>query len=158
MKTELKDCLHHYLNTGLKVTFTDMFGEINVGKLDSYDSNMGCGVDDYYLDITPHFLPMSALTDPLEDGTTPIVELAKIAYPKTGQDAEFFDGRCYVAPNHNYYFSYEVSDNSFHCTWYDRSKCYVPNQLALFEYLFSKHFNVFDLDESLWIDKRTDKL
>lgn len=103
-------------------------------------------------DITLVLLPMSALTEPLEDGTIPIVELAKIANPglnwRLSVDRAISDG-----------FNFGIDSGSF---WlydyiYDRNLT-IFNQLSLFQYLFKHHFDPLDLiGKGLAIDKRTIK-
>lgn len=100
-------------------------------------------------------LPLSALTEPMEDGSVPIVELAKIAYPNN--DWVLRDNLGTIAESDTgMYFMYLRDSNSFYIDG-NISGC-VPNQLQLFEYLYSKHFDIYGLIESgLAIDKRTVK-
>jgi len=160
MKTELKDCLHHYLNTGLKIQAKG--GMIYTLNFEIYNLTIISG-------WKPLLLPMSALTEPLEDGTIPIVELARIATNFVfGNLLDFTKAELFSELDSSglvvYYESKErVSFTAdFDCTRKDFSLYSDGNslnldKLALFEYLFKHHFNVFDLAPELWIDKRTVK-
>lgn len=160
---ELKD-LKHYLGTGLKWTLQGLktFTMSGLSEETLYTEEGSVLTWPKHPDLPqslfPCFLPLSALTEPLADGSIPIVELAKMAYPKNGKDAIIEDGECYVAPKHDYIFGFDSVNNSFYCNWYDNTDCFIPNQLALFEYLYANHFWLGD--QSLFetceiIDKRT---
>lgn len=94
--------------------------------------------------------PMSDLTKPyLEGGKVPIVELAKIAYPKGKKFIEMSNsGICTVDTLGNYVFDYITTDCSFACTYIPENRsCIIPNQLQLFEKLYEWHFDVHGLIE-----------
>lgn len=110
-----------------------------------------------YCDVLPLLLPLSALTEPLPDGTVPIVELAKIAYPKSDTiKLDIEDGTAVIDSAENYRFEYK--NGSFECYYLKYSprveNCFVPNQIQLFEYLYANHFDVYGLiPAGLAIDK-----
>ena len=105
----------------------------------------------------PILMPLSELTTPMIDGSTPIVEMAKIAYPKANTYIHMKGEICFIDAGESYVFGYVESEQSFICTLLPKNKnCFVNNQLQLFEYLFANHFDVFGLIESgRAIDKRT---
>lgn len=182
MKRELKDCIHHYLNTGLKmnVKIDASTGEIcllkNVGE-DEFicqDESLTEVYSSEDYEIKPLLLPMSALTEPLEDGTIPIETLARMAdrtlkccYEHNhDSDEKYYSVRyqsdidetvmceflvCYGI---NFGFQCNATMKRTNSNFSDQVNIAMDNQLALFEYLFAHHFDVFDLDRSEWIDKR----
>ena len=103
--------------------------------------------------IKPLLLPLSALTEPMEDGSVPIVELAKLAFPnhiwylnRMGTHAVCDTGRLV--------FEFDDAYNIF---LLDDSANMIDH-IKLFEYLFANHFDVYDLiPTGLAIDKRTIK-
>lgn len=116
-------------------------------------------------DTKPLLLHMSSLYTEMEDGTVPIVELAKIA---TGvQDWEVIEYQptfgsrkiklksYLVAYNKEYNFRFFIRDKDFYLYDVDGLReCTHQNQLDLFEYLFSHHFDVWNLiGQNLAIDK-----
>ena len=109
-------------------------------------------------DCIPHLLPLSALTEQLEDGSVPIVELAKIAHCILNPEYKIsFTDVAINASDNFYLFGYDFLFNSFH-RYTDGESIRVKNQLQLFEYLFANHFDVWNLiDANLAIDKRTIK-
>ena len=120
-------------------------------------SPLNSNIDHYKLCL----LPLSALTEPLEDGTVPIVELAKIAdsdvnvieckFSNAIYGVKYLDEvgvECVFAFNSNFnsFGLHEGVTEEFHV---------VPYQDKLFEYLYSKHFDIFDLiGNNLALDKR----
>ena len=114
-------------------------------------------------------LPLSALTEPLEDGNVPIVELAKMAKFWNNKNQNYFvntERFTYGCSGQEYDFWF-CSDGSFNATrllyedneFVSESACIINNQVQLFEYLYSKHFDIYGLiDAGLAIDKRTVKL
>lgn len=114
-------------------------------------------------EIVPILLPMSSLYTEMEDGTVPIVELAKI------HDTDFDDTEdVKVTPltgwstmGHVDYWNNDGIEcrfglfNSFQAGYINPTRHrFVSNQLSLFTYLFSHHFDVFSLiDKGLAIDK-----
>lgn len=144
MKTlELKD-LKHYLGTDLivlnekhwiKSTMT-IIGNGGRNASDSINSVME-GV------FKPCFLPLSALTEQLPDGSIPIVELAKIATGLTEINTvrlEIKDDGIYLNFNEILVFAYITKSNSFGIYDFNASIYTVANQLQLFEYLYQNHF------------------
>lgn len=161
-KLELKD-LCGYLPYGLKVqgqTHKDIF------ELGGMDGDVvllvGNGRVDLF-DIKPLLIPLLALTEQMEDGSVPIVELAKKCYSKLNWDVTIEDAKCYIGSKFNpkqYIFWYSIYENSFYCISTCRSEPKAaPYQLQLFEYLFAHHFDIYDLiGQGLAIDKRTIEL
>lgn len=105
-------------------------------------------------------LPLSALTEPLEDGTVPIVELAKIAglnFIKI-DSIQITNGWIQILsqPKDSFYrFVYDSKTMGFRY-YIDGNLYHLSNQLQLFEYLYLKHFDIYGLiDAGLAIDKRT---
>jgi hypothetical protein len=89
MKRELKDVLHHYLGTGLKylqISKGNFSCDVNVSEIKTMDlNNMNDLLRKRYhvISCTPCFLPMSALTEPMEAGTVPLIELSKLTNAST---------------------------------------------------------------------------
>jgi hypothetical protein len=93
--------------------------------------------------LLPIFHPLTDLTRPcLEGGKIPIMELAKISFPKSNSIKLKEDGYVIIDPLGNYDFSFK--NGSFECVWLRYSPrvsfCNVPNQIQLFEQLYSWHF------------------
>lgn len=88
--------------------------------------------------------PLSDLTKPvLEGGKIPIVELAKIAFPKCSIFIVNKLGR--VDLGTLYCFGFKITEKSFNCMRGFNGKrwdidCFVGNQLQLFQKLFEWHF------------------
>ena len=100
-------------------------------------------------EIVPIIRPFSDLTKECvqadyNDGSPfiPIVELAKIAYPKADKYVRINKaGKCIVDTYENYEFTYSNYDNSFTCTYMlENRSCHVSNQLQLFQLLIKWHF------------------
>lgn len=163
---------------GIIKTKGDSF-EVELKSLHQYSIQTSPQIHGYkycqFTDIKLLLLPLSALTEPLEDGTVPIVELAKMsnnnnsdckyAYElkKQGVVVNYIeDGNAYVCDYFNYDENgfYIFSDNyKFSHDYASSSKEYCRNQLQLFEYLFAHHFDIYGLiPANLAIDKRTVKL
>ena len=103
----------------------------------------------------PILLPMSSLYTEMEDGTIPAIELAKIANPKTTWTLR---PECNLPlSNIGELFGWTFDENEFYLylQWEDYSRHYF-NQLGCFQYLFSHHFDVWNLiGQNLAIDKRS---
>jgi len=121
----------------------DLLADITSGKFDSIG----------------RFIPMLRkldLTKPLEDGSVPIVELFKIAFPLdniNASECEFLklDEKDLMVKFNGHNFAYSVIYNSFVCFKGFQNKN-VPNQKDLFEYLKSKHFNIEGLEDYIEIN------
>lgn len=88
------------------------------------------------------------------DGKIDLVELAKIAYPKAGKYIRLHNDHCFIDSLGSYCFYF--TEGHFGCTRMAATSCDVPNQLQLFEYLYSHHYDVYGLiDKSLAIDINT---
>lgn len=119
-------------------------------------------------EITPLLLPLSAITEPLEDGSVPIVELAKMAFGEidvldTTQKDGLYAVKFIDEEDDTTVFSYNTNVCSFQADYMnmeelERRITIVPRQLQLFEYLYSKHFDIHNrIPAGLAIDKRTVK-
>ena len=147
-KMELK-YLCGYLPHELKLLFDE-----KIYSMVPYDSIMNipissvCGVT-----VKPLLLPLSALTEPLPDGNIPIVELAKIAFPDLSWRFDRTRAITEWEGEPAYFF---FSKNSFFAHFFNNA---VPNQLQLFEYLYSIHVDIHGLIPSgLAFDKRNFKI
>lgn len=175
-KLELKQ-LKGYLGTGLKCYAMGEYTEESTGTDDEKPQLFTIeGMNNTWIEVSgrletvndeiniedciPLLLPLSALTEPLEDGSVPIVELAKIA---TGLEEicvvryEVNTDGVFILFNGNIVLGY-CNQDSF--GMYDFSgKIYtIAKQLQLFEYLYSKHFDIHRrIPAGLAIDKRTIK-
>ena len=123
--------------------------------------------------ITPILKPISDLNKPLEDGSIPIVELAKICYRKAGYNAIIKEEKCYVINNWGaklYRFYFDMYHKSFYSmtlfvvsSYGDKETKYsedrdvgVHNQIQLFDYLNEHHFDYRNLiGRNLAIDINT---
>lgn len=87
---------------------------------------------------------LSSLCEPLEDGSVPIVELAKMAFPK--RTWELRKSGCWSI---DMKFIYDKYNTSFSTLCEDGGAysdgLIVHNQLDLFNYLFQHHFDVYGL-------------
>lgn len=175
MKLELKH-LKHYLGTGLKCygigectiesegtddekpqlfqiegmnsTWVEVFGRLETVT------------DEIHIeDCIPHLIPLSALTEPMEDGSIPIVELAIIAtnLPEIKVNKiEVKEDGIFLNFSDVLVFAFVHQSNSFGMYNFSGDIYTVAKQLQLFEYLFSNHFDIYNLiDAGLAIDKRT---
>lgn len=106
----------------------------------------------------PLLLPLSALTEPIEDGTVPIVEAAKIAYKWQKWDEKRINKNNGVLEGSPYDFWFSEEKREFMlCD--GGGYLHINNQLQLFEYLYSIHADIYGLiPAGLAIDKRTVKL
>lgn len=161
---ELKD-LKHYLGTGLKFGKEgqayhefEMAGIINEFVVSTNSTHRRIGK------YKPLMLPLSALTEPLPDGSIPIVELAKMI--SNENDWHFNSdnnlAEKYVCADNFYLFEFLESDFCFRYEMWSENECLVSdkkfNQLMVFEYLYANHFwlgdqSLFETGEI--IDKRT---
>lgn len=163
-----------YLPYGLKVQYEKYPNQLEVMGINQYskrnytlylqgdwgDGNNGTSTG--RLDLTnPLLLPMSSLYTEMEDGTVPIVELAKI-HDKDFEDYIVIDSTSLVPDmGHVDYITHDGIEcrfgfyNSFQAGYINPTKhSFVRNELDLFTYLFSHHFDVFSLiDNGLAIDK-----
>lgn len=118
--------------------------------------------------IKPILHPLSDLIKVIEvngEKIVPMLELAKIAFPKNRPFDDFHIKNNYVKldkRNHQgYSFHFDKKEVSFDCrfdynekTW--RTNCYVPNQLKLIEKLYEWHFDIHGLiEKGLAIDINT---
>lgn len=113
--------------------------------------------------IKPLLLPLSALTEPLPDGTIPIVELAKIAGAniRSIKDSSFqkTHNKCLFVYDEKEYAASESLGFDFKKTSFIGSLARTANQLQLFEYLYSIHADIYGLiDAGLALDKRNFKI
>lgn len=108
-------------------------------------------------DTKPILLPMSSLYTEMEDGTVPIVELAKIEHSCSVY--HILRNKVVEVAGDNQdsmSFKYDLDDNYFINSNFDCDYEYYPimYQLDLFTYLFSNHFDVWNLiDKGLALDK-----
>lgn len=119
-----------------------------------------------YDEIKPLLLPLSALYEEI-DGEIGIICLAKLAASKSLTDkGEWILGNEYDVHGNAFrvvrnsfllaVFYYHESTQSFHFLT-NNVELVIP-QLALFEYLFSHHYDVYDLcSKGIAIDKRSVK-
>lgn len=131
----------------------------------SIEADNGCRYGLSLDEIKPLLLPMSSIYKEMEDGTVPIVELAKITGWLTIQDWKvshrIVDGfftcgvRWFDEEDEKYYVFGWDEENGFGMHEKpSRDIHFVPNQLKLFTYLFENHFDVFGLiDKGLALDK-----
>lgn len=163
--------LQHYLAYGLRVQYKNEIKKV-VGLNVDYHPTIEVRIDDdvaryasiHIAQTKPLLLPLSALYEEI-DGEIGIVELAKIAGLNNVDIGKRICFKpCAIAhPNYDgfaYYFWWDefercfVMGNSHHPI----GGCVIKNQLALFDYLFSHHYDVYSLiDNGLGIDKRSVK-
>lgn len=115
-------------------------------------------------DCKPLLLPLSALTEPMKDGSVPLIEIAKIIHEKKDcnlVDYSLMDGiGGYFGVWCDWGINFETNT-----IYYPEINCFIAKvngkqvtqfyQLQLFEWLFEHHFNVYNLPEDKFIDKRT---
>lgn len=124
-------------------------------------------------DCIPHLLPLSALTEPMEDGSVPIVELAKMNgftphnyFIELQNDTIVLYGEQFNHPEERltaiFFFELDIDNCNMNkgIEFKDNAveSVFSPlrEQVKSFEYLFSNHFDVYGLlDANLAIDKRT---
>ena len=140
MKKQLKDVIHHYLNTGLMFKHFDAEREresiCRIVQWSEDEVTLTDGEYEYYEninDITPCFLPMSCLTEPEYQNVSD--EFSEI------EIETLFDSLGFAKLG--------LIENDTIC-----------NKLNFegVQKLFKNHFNVFNLPESEFIDKRIVKL
>lgn len=128
-------------------------------------SKINCWSGEIISNVRLHLLPISAITEPLEDGSVPIVELAKMAFGEidvldTTQKDGLYAVKFTDEEDDTTVFSYNTNVCSFQADYMnmeelERRITIVPRQLQLFEYLYSKHFDIHGLIHAgLAIDKR----
>ena len=181
MKTlQLKD-IACYLPYGLKFFYKRIDDEpallhtldgitIEEDMNDNYDLRFLVGDDAYcWMSDSPKILveyttswfkpilrPISDLYKPLEDGTIPIVELAKISFPNAA-NWDYCKGDNYSFSDlDNVRFIYNAEENAFLILGYDSSIMFAKNQIQLFDYLSEHHFDYRGLiEKGLAIDINT---
>lgn len=104
-------------------------------------------------------LPLSALTEPMEDGSVPIVELAKIAGFEDFEVLQVKEGStAYIATLSDNFKFMVLKSNCDFAICEGKEITFLPSQLQLFEYLYSIHADIYGLiPAGLAIDKRTVK-
>lgn len=111
--------------------------------------------------VFPILHPLSDLTQPIDykgGRFIPMIELAKISFPKFGKSRMFTIKDSYVDLGHEYTFHFDSKEVSFDCRvgyngkrW-DRH-CYVAFQNRLFQQLYSWGFDLDGLiDKKLAVD------
>lgn len=148
-KLELKH-LCGYLPHGLEV-----FNE-NSSSKGVILRNLSLDTPQWVLDgIKPLLLPLSALTEPLPDGTVPIVELAKIAGFEDFEVLQVKEGStAYIATISDNFTFMVLKSNCDFAICAGNEITFIPNQLPLFEYLYSIHADIYGLiPAGLAIDK-----
>lgn len=167
-KLELKH-LCSYLPWGLEIIVDEYEKTILFDTICGLTDDEIIGENDsYQFDVKPALLPLSALTEPLEDGSVPIVELAKIAFGEievldTTQKDGLYAVKFIDEEEDTTVFSYNTNVCSFQADYMDmeeleRRITIVPRQLQLFEYLYQHHFDIHNrIPAGLAIDKRTVK-
>ena len=148
MKTEQKltiSHIQHYLAYGLKVQwFTGRVETVNFHRIPTA----------ILTNSKPLLLPLSALYEEI-DGEIGIVELAKMSL-NWAWKLDRYEGQT-IARSSSSIFFYNDVYQLFEIHTSD-GKYVAFNQLALFDYLFSHHYDVFDLcSKGLAIDKRSVK-
>lgn len=105
-------------------------------------------------------LPLSALIEPLPDGSVPIVELAKIAGFIDFEVLQVKEGStAYIATLSDDYKFMVLKSNCDFAICKGKNIIFSPNQLQLFEYLYSIHADIYELiPAGLAIDKRVVKI
>lgn len=157
MKLELKH-LCGYLPHKLKIKRGERILVINTGQGSSiYWVGISAVLKWFNSEMVskpiPLLLPLSALTEPMEDGSVPIVELAKIMYPNHNEWRLSSGGNYAVIRNGYMTFEYDGGNNCFLL-----NNSGIMDQMKCYEYLFAHHFDIYDLiGAGLAIDKRTIK-
>lgn len=156
-KMELK-YLCGYLSYELRIKWGERIIKMNTGQGSSrYWIGISSLLKWYNSDMiekpVPLLLPLSDLTEPLQDGSIHIVELAKIAFP----DEKWIREGDIAISNEGLWFWYNTESFGFSCD--GKIDNYVPNQLQCFEYLYSIHADIHGLIPSgLAFDKRNFKI
>lgn len=152
----------HYLPYGLKVNSPD--NQVYELTAWPYAGRNLTYIQEFFENEDEPILRPMDLTKAIQvEGTEviPIVELAKIAFPD--EDWRKPNGVFYYPKARNSYPKIPIDftyNNGFsavkdHCH-YDAQNIYIPNQLALFQWLFKHKFDVFNLIErGLAIDVNT---
>lgn len=150
---ELKD-IKCYLGTGLKWTLqglkTFTMSGLSEETLYTEEGSVFNWLkhEDLPQALFPFFLPLSALTEQLPDGSIPIIVLAGMAHPSLRWSLKNDYVICYSNG-----FSFKYNTGLFQFNDFGNY-----NQLALFEYLYQNHFwlgdqSLFETGEI--IDKRS---
>lgn len=158
MKLELK-FIAPYLPYKLKIKRGERLLTMNMGKGSSVHWIGISSVLNWFNSETmiskpmPLLLPLSALTEPLPDGSIPIVECAKIAYKWQKWDSKRINKSNGVLEGTPYDFW--LSENKDFMLCNGHGYLHINNQLQLFEYLFANHFDIYGLiPAGLAYDKR----
>lgn len=168
MNEDLK-ILKNYLGTGLKMIFEKSGRIINLKGIKELEDAL-CFFDNesnlYYqhaFNFKPLLLPLSALTEPMEDWKIPIVELAKISdlgfhkFIKLKGSEKIIGVKYFDNKGDECVFAFQPESYCFG-THYEQEKEFTLtlNQLQLFEWLFEHHFDVYNwIEAGKAIDKRT---
>lgn len=166
-KLELKQ-LKGYLGTGFKVIDEESGKIFEVCGCDFSENellvndNIDGSIERYCLDLLkPLLLPLSALTEPLEDGSVPIVELIKIQLKRWNSDYNINDVYD-IEFQQNVDWSCGMDHFTLPCIWFKiDGYCYeiTLGEMTLTwvnEYLYQHHFDIYGLiPAGLAIDKRT---
>ena len=138
----------HYRNSICNITGNDI----------DIDSQFTVKIEnDNYMDyveirqVKPICFPFSFLTKEIQiadynsgEPFIPIVELAKISFPKSNEIRINSENECVIDLLSDYIF--EFKNNSFQCTYSKYTAnvrfCHIQNQLKLFQKLISWHFPV----------------
>ena len=153
--------LHYYLTHGLKAqeSHSKKIGTIsNWYDIDTDEdtSKMSIGYNnsEHLWMFTPILYPLSCLTDPIiHEGKEeiPLVELAKIeGCINMGIEFRVKNGRIMIEET-CIEFGFDLTDNSFYKR-IDDAPAHVCYQLLLFDYLYSRRINVWNIEA---IDPRT---
>lgn len=149
-----------YLPYGLKVEHEDLeveetiITDVVMIAEDCMGFKDGCDyyfepddMDDYNPIVKLLLRPLSDLVKPLPSGEIPLVELAKIAFPKHKNFR--FEGDIItltVGDKPMYSFNYNWAEMGFYTYTHPYGDPRItPHQLQLFEYLFANHFDVYNL-------------
>lgn len=147
--------LAKYLTYELKVKGITLRSTFEVGGLDgSVVLLVGRGRVDLF-DIMPYVRPLSDLIMPDENGVTDMERLAKITdsnFEKVLDSFTYSEGVAVGIYSCRYWrkdgLSYRLSFDLTNLRFFTKYAVSAINQLQLFEFLFSRHYDVFG-----WIEK-----
>ena len=150
---QTKTVLHHYLGTELEM-INNLGDRIFLNEL-AFIIPYAFLISEKPLKWKPALHSINRLTMPLENGEIPILELAKIAFPdwefelnKSGAIARKHFSRIFFYWCDTYFSAFDETAKSID----------VPNQIRLIDYFHKKHFNLYGLSESEYIEKSTLKI
>jgi len=158
----------------LKVNLYNLQNELNVESIPLNKVEISIKNGDYRIitkkrfvysldNIKPILHPLSDLAVQIEfcnglynkgNKEVPLLELAAMAFPKMDKFKFILQVKeKYVDLGKGYSFHFDCKNKSFNCMrgWSGKKwdyDCYVPNQKALFEYLYSRHFDLDNLIEN----------